>query len=63
MRTAGDLARAVRTLPTVPADLPLETLVQRFLRSDGEDLPGLDAVALEVVATGAMGDCSYRRSS
>jgi Zn-dependent protease len=38
VRTAGDLARAVRTLPTVPADLPLETLVQRFLRSDGDHL-------------------------
>lgn len=34
VRTAGDLARPVADLPTVTADTALETLVQRFLRSD-----------------------------
>jgi hypothetical protein len=34
VRTAGDLARPVHTLPTVTADTSLETLVQRFLRTE-----------------------------
>jgi Zn-dependent protease len=38
VRTAGDLARPIEDLPTVAADLPLEALVQRFLRSDDDRL-------------------------
>jgi Zn-dependent protease len=38
VRTAGDLAEPIADLPTVPADLPLEALVQRFLRSDEDRL-------------------------
>jgi Zn-dependent protease len=38
VRTAGDLARPIDELPSVAADLPLETLVQRFLRSDDDRL-------------------------
>jgi Zn-dependent protease len=38
LRTAGDLARPIDELPTVAADLPLEALVQRFLRSDDDRL-------------------------
>lgn len=38
VRTAGDLARPIAELPTVAADLPLEALVQRFLRSDDDRL-------------------------
>ncbi len=34
VRTAGDLARPVASLPSVTATTDLETLVQRFLRSD-----------------------------
>lgn len=36
VRTAGDLSRSVADLPTVTADTSLETLVQRFLRSDDD---------------------------
>jgi Zn-dependent protease len=38
VRTLGDLARPVTDLPSVPADLPLESLVQRFLRSHDDRL-------------------------
>jgi Zn-dependent protease len=38
VRTAGDLAQPVDGLPTVAADTALETLVQRFLRSDDDHL-------------------------
>jgi Zn-dependent protease len=38
LRTAGDLARPIDELPTVAADLSLEALVQRFLRSDDDRL-------------------------
>lgn len=36
VRTAGDLARPIAGLPVVTADLSLEALVQRFLRTEDE---------------------------